>query len=95
VAEDYYAAVEVMEKHLEVSPPEMEDDADPPVNVRACASPEPSNTVGQTGARCPEELGCDGSNMLAAEPRETAGGEAAQSSLTMSVCDWKSIIAKT
>jgi hypothetical protein len=32
VAEDYYTAMEVVEKRLEVSPPEMEDDADPPVN---------------------------------------------------------------
>jgi hypothetical protein len=32
VAEDYYAAMEVVEKRLEVAPPEMEDSADPPVN---------------------------------------------------------------
>jgi hypothetical protein len=32
VAEDYYAAMEVVEKRLEVGPPEMEDPTDPPVN---------------------------------------------------------------
>jgi hypothetical protein len=32
VAEDYYAAMEVVEKRLEVAPPEREDKADPPVN---------------------------------------------------------------
>jgi hypothetical protein len=32
VAEDYYAAMEVVEKGLEAIPPEKEDDADPPVN---------------------------------------------------------------
>ena len=32
VAEDYYAAMEVVEKRLQVAPPEMEDDAKPRVN---------------------------------------------------------------
>ena len=32
VAEDYYAAMEVVEKRLEIAPPEKEEDADPPVN---------------------------------------------------------------
>jgi site-specific recombinase XerD len=32
VVEDYYAAMEVVEKRLEITPPEMEDGADPRVN---------------------------------------------------------------
>jgi hypothetical protein len=32
VAEDYYAAIEVVEKRLEVAPPETEDDANPRVS---------------------------------------------------------------